>query len=205
MKYIIFLIYVFIISMSMGAFWSFRPFQYIDNYESRVICNNNQIYQTGPSVIFSSDGTIDAWNEKKTEKLCAFGMVLDYYDMYKAPGTVNYRFSPAYQTDSSWQQAIFAFFVVGGFGILVAEALLELLKINYKVNWVFIGAVILGGILLFFFLFQKPFNYLYCQKKAILVTWDFRRSANRSGKTMPKEEEGYIKTIKQKVFSDCMR
>lgn len=205
MKYIIFLIYILIISLSIGAFWLFRPFQYIDNYESRVICNNGVIYQTGPSVIFSTDGTIDTWNEKKTEKLCAYGMVLDYYDMYKAPGNVNYRFSPAYQTDSSWQQALFAFLVLSGLGILTIESVQKLFRLHYKVNWPFGVAILLGGCVLFFFLFKKPFNYLYCQRKVTLVTWDFRRSANRSGKTMPKEEEDYVKSIRQKVFNDCMR
>lgn len=199
MKYFNFLIYLTFFSLAIAAFWIFIPFKYIDNYESRAICDNGVVYQTGPSIIFSYDGRIDAWNGKKLEKLCAYGMILDYYDVYKASGKVNYRFSPAYLTDSSWLQAVFLFGILGGLGILGVKA------VGRSTNIFFTGIVFLAAGLIFVLFLKKPATQLFCLKKSEIITSDFRVAANRSGKTMPKEEENYIKTIKEKVVKDCMR
>src|SRR3989338_10998377 len=115
------LLYLILIFFSLGVFYIFRPFKLIDNSKSYLLCKNNYRYFIGPNLVYSFDGRIDAYNDKKARKVCEYGIIRDYGDNFKTP-SLNYNFNPVYSQESSWSNAAFAFFLAFSLGAVLIEA-----------------------------------------------------------------------------------
>ena len=124
-KIIYIVLYVFFISISIGVFFIFKPFQYIDNQKSYLICTKDQSrFEIGPNLIYAFSRSLDSYNDKKARKLCEYKTIRDYADSQKTPETVNYKFYPVYTNESSWLNAIQA----GVYTFIVLAFLIELTK-----------------------------------------------------------------------------
>ncbi|MBI2641193.1 hypothetical protein HYW87_01190 [Candidatus Roizmanbacteria bacterium] len=97
----------------------FRPFMYIDNDHSYILCNKDKIrYELGPNVIFAIDKKLDPFNDAKARKLCEHQIIRDYINSYPVPEKINYTFLPQKLQESSWLGALFSAiltFAVGSF------------------------------------------------------------------------------------------
>lgn len=100
------LAYLILISLSLGAFYIFKPYSFIDNEHSKIICKNGAHYDIGPNYIFTLGNKLDAFNDRAARELCAYSVIRDYGNYYKTPPDVNYQFLPVYIKESSWGDAI---------------------------------------------------------------------------------------------------
>ena len=116
------LLYLLLISSSLGVFYIFRPFKFIDNSKSYLLCQNNNKFFIGPNLVFTFDGLLDSYNDKKARKLCEYSLIRDYADTLKTPPAVNYGFTPVYSQESSWSNTAFAFFLAFSLGAVLIEA-----------------------------------------------------------------------------------
>lgn len=118
-----FLIYLILIAVSGGIFYIFRPFTYIDNNKSYLICEKGNSYIIGPNLVYSFSGKLDNFNDKKARKVCEYGVIRDYGDTFKTPLKINYTFYPITSQESSWLQSCFAFLLSMIFGTILIETL----------------------------------------------------------------------------------
>lgn len=199
--------YFLLIAFSVSIFYVFQPFQFVDNSKSSLACKNNNRYFIGPNLVYSFDGKIDAYNDKKARKVCEYGLIRDYKDEYKAPSSVNYIFNPVYSQESSWSNAAFAFFLAFSLGIVFIEvvfksvSLLPLLK-KHMIHFTLLIflSVLLGG-LLFNFLLKKPTTQIYCKKKVNAMTLNFKLSINFTAQS---EEDQYVNNLMKKLYQECL-
>lgn len=106
------ILYIILFSLSIGSFVLFRPFTYIDNDHSYVLCKSDNVrYELGPNYIFAVGEQLDPFNDAKARKLCEHKIIRDYNHSYPTPEKQNYTFLPAKFQDSSWLNAIFAFLI----------------------------------------------------------------------------------------------
>ncbi|OGK22183.1 hypothetical protein A2866_03430 [Candidatus Roizmanbacteria bacterium RIFCSPHIGHO2_01_FULL_39_8] len=139
------LLYGLVFSFTVSAFMLFRPFTYVENDHTYILCHTNQVrYETSPNLIYAIETKLDSFNDAKARKLCTYHIISDYINMYKVPKEVNYTFLPDKRTESGWLNALFGGFLVFLFGSAAIEAFYSQarLKIPYR--------------------FGKPFwNYLF--------------------------------------------
>ena len=103
---LVFYILLFTLSLAVGHI--FKPYPYIDNEKSQIVClKNNQSFEAGWNFIYTFEDTLDNFNDKKARKLCEYNIIKDYADTVQVPKEVNYRFEPKYIQESSWVDAIF--------------------------------------------------------------------------------------------------
>lgn len=120
------LTYSLVFALSMSSFIIFRPFFYVDNDTSTVVCNKDQkSYEISPNLIYSVDQKLDPGNDKKARKLCEYQIISDYTDVYKAPMEKNYIFAHSMEQESSWPNAVFAAFLIFFLGSAFVELILR--------------------------------------------------------------------------------
>lgn len=200
--------YFALITFSIGVFYVFRPFKFVDNSKSYLACKNNNRYFIGPNLVYSFDGKIDTYNDKKARKVCEYGLIRDYGDQYKAPATINYIFNPVYSQESSWSNAAFAFFLALFTGAVLIEAGFKTVSLLFLAKkqilqltlWVFFS--ILAGGVLFHFLIKKPATQIYCQRKVNTMILNFKLSINFTSQS---EEDRYVNEFMKKLYGDCLR
>ncbi|MBI4009310.1 hypothetical protein HY357_03685 [Candidatus Roizmanbacteria bacterium] len=124
------LAYILLTSLSLAVFRLYKPYLYIENNTSYVICNDGSRFETGPNSIFSFDKKLDLFNEKKAKKLCQYKIIRDYGDMYKTSNEINYQFHPVEVEESSWITAILAFYIFFVSGAFVIEIIKRFLRID---------------------------------------------------------------------------
>ena len=201
------LLYLILIFFSLGVFYIFRPFKLIDNSKSYLLCKNNYRYFIGPNLVYSFDGRIDAYNDKKARKVCEYGIIRDYGDTFKTP-SLNYNFNPVYSQESSWSNAAFAFFLAFSLGAVLIEAnfktvsLLVLIKKKIPQFILLIFFSIMAGGILFNVLMKKPAAEIFCQKKVNTMILNFKLSVNFTSQS---EEEKYVNGLMQKLYEQCLR
>ena len=138
--------YLILISFSLGVFYVFRPFKFIDNSKSYLLCKNNYRYFIGPNLVYSFNGRIDTYNDKKARKVCEYGIIRDYSDTFKTP-SLNYIFNPVYSQESSWFDAAFSFFLAIAVGTILTETIVKIITLSFfkknLTNSIFFGRQLL--------------------------------------------------------------
>lgn len=133
-------LYIFLASFSLAVFRYFKPFTYIENNTSYVICDSGQKFQIGPNSIFAFNRTLDSYNDIKVRKLCQYQIIRDDINMYKTPDKINYRFSSIEVQQSSWINAVLALCLAFSVGSIIIELVMKLL--SYKISYFSIGRFI---------------------------------------------------------------
>ncbi len=199
-------LYLVLTTLSVGVFFIFRPFILLDNSKSYLLCKNNYRYFIGPNLVYSFDGKIDAYNDKKARKVCEYGIIRDYGDTFKTP-SLNYDFNPIYSQESSWSNAAFAFFLAFCLGAILIEVTFKavsLLFLTKKQMLQFILIIfflnITGGIF-FNFLMKKPAAEVFCQKKVNTMILNFKLSINFTSQS---EEEKYVNGFTKQLYQQCL-
>lgn len=176
------------------------------------------MYQAGSNFIFSTDGKLDPFNDKKARKICDYSIIADYQDVYTTSKSVNYNFSPVNQQESNWIQAGIVFLMILCIGWLVIESLKKIIyliifrrSLNYSYhfqlskNKLFALLLFLTISLVIFILFlKKPSTQLYCLRKTMLQVDDFKRAANKSGRLLHITEQEYIKKVRSILYTRCI-
>lgn len=128
-------LYSLVFSFAIAAILVFRPFTYVENDHTYILCHTDQVrYETSPNFIYAIETKLDSFNDAKARKLCAYHIISDYINMYKIPKEVNYTFLPDKRTESAWPNALFGGFLVFLLGSAVIEVSCSLarLKIPYR-------------------------------------------------------------------------
>ena len=199
------LILTLVFSLATAAFFLFKPFNYIDNDQSAVLCDNGRaLINIGPNYIYSFEDKLDSFNDIKTRKLCQFNTIRDYNDTYKTPETINYQFKPVYSQDSSWPDALLMASVV----VLTAWLLIGFfekkdLQNYFSFKYIFISFLL--GITVYFVVLRQPTISLYCQRQIAQKVVNFRNSAFKYGVLSVPEEDKHIKEITPEIFQKCLR
>lgn len=120
--------YVILASFSLAVFTIFRPFKYVDNVGSYLLCLNESKYYSGPNLVFSFDGKLDSYNDKKARKVCQYGIIRDYKDEFKASDQINYDYHPVYMQESSISDAVLALLLTLLTGSIIIEAVMKLIS-----------------------------------------------------------------------------
>ncbi len=110
-------------SLSFSTVRFFKPYAYVENNTSYLMCDDGSRFETGPNSIFSLESRLDPVNDKKARKLCQYKIIRDYGDTYKASSQINYRFYPDIKNESSWINAVLAGVTVFILGSVLIEAL----------------------------------------------------------------------------------
>ena len=138
------LAYCISIALCIGVFIIYRPYVYVDNITSSITCDTNgSSFETRPNFIYTFTDSLDTFNDKKARKLCEYGLIKDYSDSLKNLSSVNYVFKPIYIQESSWIDAVIAFFI----SFLICIACIEIVR---KIFFKKFEGVIERTILLFF-------------------------------------------------------
>ena len=117
-----FAFYLVLIELSLGVFFIFKPFTYVDNVSSYIVCNKSKLnFEIGPNFIYTFNGILDEFNDQKAKKLCEYGLIKDYADTLKTPAIQNYAFYPLYTVDSSWIDALVISFITFLAGVIMIE------------------------------------------------------------------------------------
>ncbi len=117
-------VYATLVALSFGAFIVFRPFMYVENNQSSIICTKDKhTYETAPNLIFAIDDVLDEFNDAKARKLCEFQIIHDYDNTFKTPIHKNYMFIPKKEQESSLFNGLFASGVVFILGAFIIELL----------------------------------------------------------------------------------
>ncbi|OGK17071.1 hypothetical protein A2774_05100 [Candidatus Roizmanbacteria bacterium RIFCSPHIGHO2_01_FULL_39_12c] len=125
-KNIQFVLYFFLTVISLAAFQIFRPFNYLDNASSYIVCDKNQArFEIGPNLIYSFTDSLDEFNDQKARKLCEYNLIKDYLNTLKVPEKPNYAFYPAYKTESSWLDALIISSILFFIGATVIQILFQ--------------------------------------------------------------------------------
>lgn len=116
------LLYQVLFSFVVGVFLIYKPFAYLDNITSYIICQKNKAkFEIGPNFIYSFNHVLDKYNDQKARKICEYGLIRDYANSLKIPETQNYTFFPVYRQESSWIDAFFISFIVLLVGAVAIE------------------------------------------------------------------------------------
>lgn len=131
MKNILIFLYLFsytiIVSFSFAVFMILKPFSYIDNVNSYIVCDNESRFDIGPNFIYSFEDKLDEFNDGKARKLCEFNLIKDYGKSLKTAKKLNYVFYPVYKQESSIQNSFLGFIITLLFGILAIEIMAKIL------------------------------------------------------------------------------
>lgn len=134
--------YSFLILLSLMVFFIFYPFKYVDPIESQLYCYNGMSHQTNSILVFSTDGTLDSFNDTKARKFCEYGTIMDYHDFYQKPAQINYKYSPVYKTESSIFEALLASLVFFSFGIIIIETIFRKRTENFSFGKRFLNMIL---------------------------------------------------------------
>lgn len=202
--------YSVIVALAISAFYIFKPFVYVDNAPSRIICNNGAEYEAGWNFIYSLDGKLDDFNDAKARKLCMHGAIKDYGNTLSVPLEKNYRFEPQYITESSWADAIIMFLGVIFFGIVIAESVsIIFLKKNSEVFdqkklLVFGVAILIIGFLGFIIFLKVPVEKLHCQRQVARKINNFKRIIFKYGIFPIPEEQKHLDKAAFEIYNKCL-
>src|SRR3989344_3044610 len=114
-KVVYFIIYSMAILLVVLIASGYKPYTYIDNDKSLIICNNNKIYSAGKNNIYINlDGTLFDYSDFQTKKLCS-------QDPDFIPDKKNYTLRLEHTTRGSWTSVIEVFLIETGVVIIIFE------------------------------------------------------------------------------------
>ena len=65
-------VYLTALAVVLLIAFSAWPEQYVSDWDTSIICANGNIYEAGPNSILTTNGRLNAENDTKARKLCAF-------------------------------------------------------------------------------------------------------------------------------------
>ncbi|OGK22180.1 hypothetical protein A2866_03415 [Candidatus Roizmanbacteria bacterium RIFCSPHIGHO2_01_FULL_39_8] len=211
-KIVITVLYIIIVAISMGAFFIFQPFSFVDNGKSKIACDNGSSFEIGPNFIYTFTDKIDSFNDAKARKICAYNIIRDYGNAYKTPQSSNYGFKPVYIKNSSWGDAwliLVATFLLGSIFIQgIKRVFFESTKdplFTEFFKWNFFAVVfIFLGIILFLIVIRKPARHIHCQLQIAQKVVNFRNSAFQGGIIPIPEENAHINSSIKTLYETCI-
>ncbi|MBI4009304.1 hypothetical protein HY357_03655 [Candidatus Roizmanbacteria bacterium] len=205
------LVCILLISISFGAMSIFLPFTFVDNDQSKLICDKNAAsFDIGPNYIYTLEDRLDAFNDEKARKLCEYSIIRDYGNFYQTPQNINYQFKPVYAKDSSWGDALLIGLATFFFGVLIIEGLQKIfvkqihLTGQYRLGIVY-GFILLGGAIVFLIFLRKPAKSLFCQRQIARKVVNFRNSAFQGGVIPIPEEDKHINSLTKTLYETCLK
>ena len=203
MKILYVLNYIALISISIGILYIFKPYKYIDNATSSIICSkDSRSYEAGWNFIYSFDDRLDVFNDAKAGKLCEYGAIKDYGNTLKTPLEKNYRFEPKYIQESSWGDAILMFFAAFILGGLIIQILFS--RFTFKTTTTLLFIALAGSPIVFFLLIKNPAAEIFCARQTARKVNNFKRIIFKYGIFPIPEEDTHIKSLLSKVYQSCL-
>ncbi len=190
-----------VLAASFAVGYTFKPFTYIDNGSSKIVCNKNNVaLDMGWNFIYTFEDKLDSFNDVKARKLCEFNSIKDYANFYKTPSDVNYHFEAKYTQDSSWTDTLLVFNAALFLGILIVRALL---RRNLDLKYLALSLIIAPFI--FFFLLRKPSAVFFCQRQVARKVNNFKRVIFRYNIFPIPEEEQHIRSVLPQIYKNCLK
>lgn len=202
------LLYPIIISVSLGTLYIFKPYTYIDNAKSLIVCHKNHAsFEIGWNFIYTFDDKLDPWNDEKARKICEYNVIKDYINTVQTPKEINYRFEPKYIQESSWLDSILMFFatlVAGIFFLEVTKKILigETSDRIWSRAYAFISIIL--AIVLFLFILKKPAAMIYCKRQVARKVNNFKRVIFKYGVFPIPEEDKHISSLLNPLYEKCL-
>lgn len=188
--------YFLLTGLSLAMLIIFKPFTFVNNDKSKIVCSDGYSYEAGPNYVYTLEHTLDAFNDKKARKLCAFRIIRDYKDSFKTPPK-NYEFKPVYAQNSSWGDALLMTLVSFSLGVI----LIEYSKRHFLLTPLFLAS---SFFLVFFLYIQKNAIKIYCQRQMAEKVVNFRNSAYKSGVIAVPEENAHINKSLPFLYEKCL-
>lgn len=195
------IIFSFLIWLALFVGNIVKPFTYVDNATSQIVCDKNgQSFEAGWNFIYTFTDRLDTFNDEKARKLCEFNIIKDYSHFYKNPLKTNYRFEPKLIQESSWPDAILIFFAVIVLGTTVIG---RFSKRVFILKYVILSAAI--GLMLFFLVFKKPSAVIFCQRQIARKVNNFKRVIFKYNIFPIPEEDQHIESILPNIYQNCLK
>ena len=195
--------YSLIIFLSISVFMLFRPFPYVDNDRSYILCYTNRVrYEITPNLIFAVDSQLDNFNDSKARKLCAYQIISDYNNVYPTPKEKNYTFLFAKTTQSSWPNALFAAFLVYLSGLVLVRSLGIL---RHPPNKKYFLISLIFGFIIYFFFIKDPANKLFCKRQADFKLYNFLKAVKKNSAPEKIELNEEVKKFVSNLYNDCIK
>lgn len=190
--------YFLLICLSFGMIIIFKPFTFVDNDKSKIVCDKNgSSFDAGPNFIYTFEEKLDSFNDEKARKLCEFNTIRDYINFYKTP-PLNYQFKPHYKTNSSWGDASLMTLASFALGLLA----IEIAKKKSVLPFLFLVVFIYLSYSLYI---QKNAFKIYCQRQIAEKVVNFRNSAYKGGVIYVPEEDAHITSLVTSVTKQCLQ
>lgn len=204
------LAYSIIAVISLAVFIIFKPYSYIDNNRSQIVCDKSSAaFDIGPNYIYTFETTLDDFNDKKARKLCEYGIIRDYQDFYKTPLAKNYLFRPTYSHESSWPDALLISTATFFLGAFVFELIKKMISAKEKIKIrklpIVIKTISVILMLALFIVFFRPEAVkLFCKKQVAKKVVNFRNAAYKNGVYSVPEEGRHINSSLLAIYERCL-
>jgi hypothetical protein len=203
MKIVYIISYIIALLTSIGILYIFKPYKYIDNATSLIICSkDSRSYEAGWNFIYSFDVRLDVFNVAKAGKLCEYGIIKDYGNTVKTPSETNYRFKPKYIQESSWGDAILMFFAAFILGGLIIQLLFP--KLTFKTTLTLLIIALTTSPIVFFLLIKNPAVEIFCARQVARKVNNFKRVIFKYGIFPIPEEDTHIKSVIPGLYQTCL-
>lgn len=210
--------YVFLFAIAIGVLFIFKPYKYLDNSTSHIICDKNgRVFEAGWNFIYSFDGKLDSFNDTKARKICEYNSIKDYANVLQTPPQINYRFEPKFIQDSDWADAIFMFFAAFIFGAFIIEIVKIALIFLILKKKTLINSPSLKNLLLFFILsaiivpllflaiVKKPAAVIYCKRQVARKVNNFKNIIFKYGIFPIPQEDKNIQSLLPSIYKNCLK
>ena len=205
-----FVSYVLLLVISFSVFYIFKPYSYVDNATSHIICNKNSAsFESGWNFVYAFDAKLDEFNDIKARKMCEYNLVKDYDNTVKTPPEVNYRFEPNYIKESSWADTIFMASATLIFGFIF----IEFVKLKFTTHTSLVRSHQIGKFILlatifacglFYFFLYKPAASIFCKRQIARKVNNFKRVIFKYGIFPIPEEDAHIKSLTPGLYQRCL-
>ena len=98
-------LYIVCIVLVVGYAYTDLPHDYLDDWNSTIVCANGKAYPSGKNSIYVSEGQLSDDGDASARKLCAYEVIQDYTDRYKTPKEKNYKLVTLFATQGGYKEA----------------------------------------------------------------------------------------------------
>ncbi len=197
--------YACIFAISLAVLYILRPFSYTDNDASKLQCENDRIYNTGPNYIYTFGTKLDSFNDMKARKLCAYDIIWDYGGNYKTPGSVNYKLSPVIKQESSWSDATIIALGVLITGFLTSNLILRFLHLKFGHSLINLAIIVISGSVVFLIFLIKPSKEIYCANQIATKVMNIRNATYKNGIYKFTQENEWFKKMVGPLYQACIK
>ncbi|OGK25482.1 hypothetical protein A3A46_02895 [Candidatus Roizmanbacteria bacterium RIFCSPLOWO2_01_FULL_37_13] len=199
--------YILLAALSLGMLNVFKPYTYLDNNSSQIICDKSGApFDIGPNFIYTLEDKLDSFNDQKAQKLCEYGIIRDYGSSYKTPDKPNYQLKPKMVKESSWGDAILMAAAIFIFGAILIEMLLSRKGFNLKKHYMVVYFILLtiASFALYVFVTKPIAVKVFCQRQIAQKVVNFRNSAYKNGVYPIPEEDKHIGSLLGPLYEKCL-